>query len=93
MHFGKNATELRLYPSRGMSYQKIPEAAMSPMVLHHVFPLQSYRFLFATNNHLKRSYLETAQMSGTGVILGQAHVQGLVGLGGAMRRARQNSRT
>lgn len=78
MHFGKNATELRLYPSGGTLYQKIPEAALSHMVLSARVSTAVTAFPFAMNSHPERSYLETAQMSGQ-VILGQAHDQGLRG--------------
>lgn len=63
MHFGKNATELRLHPSGGTSYQKILEAAMSHVVLFARVSTAVTAFPFAMNSHPKRSYLETAQMS------------------------------
>lgn len=92
MHFGKNATELRLYPSRGMSYQKILEAAMSLMVLSvrvstAKLPLSSLlqittsrRVTWRQPKCLNRWFWGRLMFKGCRA-------------GGAVRRARQNSRT
>ena len=92
MHFGKNATELRLYPSRGMSYQKILEAAMSLMVLSArvstaKLPLSSLlqittsrRVTWRQPKCLNRWFWARLMFKGCRA-------------GGAVRRARQNSRT
>ena len=91
MHFGKNATELRLYPSRGTSYQKILEAAVSHMMLSARVSTAKLPLSSLLQITTPRGVTWRQPKCLNRWFWGRLMFKGC-GAGGAVRRARRNSR-